>query len=202
MKSPKGFRGKYFSLAAILALNTTIALASDGQGVVDTQEQLQRKSENATSEEETLASELSAPVMVVSKKIKVSEVGAPFASEVYSKKEIQKSPDYEIEKDGKYKYLLKSINIGFSSFLHNTYIQTLVQFGILGFIIWLNMFYQIIKIEKSVNLHKKLTNYIVIMYLLICIAGAELMYQNLGKMLLLIFSLLIYNKNDKILNTN
>ena len=109
---------------------------------------------------------------------------------------------YEIEKDGKYKYLLKSINIGFSSFLHNTYIQTLVQFGILGFIIWLNMFYQIIKIEKSVNLHKKLTNYIVIMYLLICIAGAELMYQNLGKMLLLIFSLLIYNKNDKILNTN
>lgn len=118
------------------------------------------------------------------------------------KKEIQKSPDYEIEKDGKYKYLLKSINIGFSSFLHNTYIQTLVQFGILGFIIWLNMFYQIIKIEKSVNLHKKLTNYIVIMYLLICIAGAELMYQNLGKMLLLIFSLLIYNKNDKILNTN
>ena len=70
MKSPKGFRGKYFSLAAILALNATITLASNVQRVVDTQEQLERKSENATSEEETLASELSAPVMVVSKKIK------------------------------------------------------------------------------------------------------------------------------------
>ena len=70
MKSPKGFRGKYFSLAAILALNATITLASNVQSVVDTQEQLQTPRENATSEEETLASELSAPVMVVSKKIK------------------------------------------------------------------------------------------------------------------------------------
>ncbi len=96
MKSPKGFRGKYFSLAAILALNATITLASNVQSVVDTQEQLQHTSENATSEEETLASELSAPVMVVSKKIKVSEVGAPFASEVYSKKEIQKSHSKDI----------------------------------------------------------------------------------------------------------
>lgn len=96
MKSPKGFKGKYFSLAAILALNATIALASDVQRVVDTQEQLQTKSENATSEEESLASELSAPVMVVSKKIKVSEVGAPFASEIYTKKEIEKSHSKDI----------------------------------------------------------------------------------------------------------
>ena len=78
MKSPKGFRGKYFSLAAILALNATLTLASNVQSVVDTQEQLQRKSENATSEEETLSSELSAPVMVVSKKIKEQK------SEVYT----------------------------------------------------------------------------------------------------------------------
>ena len=70
MKSPKGFRGKYFSLAAILALNATITLASNVQSVVDTQEQLQTPRENATSEEETLSSELLAPVMVVSKKIK------------------------------------------------------------------------------------------------------------------------------------
>lgn len=78
MKSPKGFRGKYFSLAAILALNATLTLASSGQSVVDTQEQLQRTSENATSKEETLISELSAPVMVVSKKIKEQK------SEVYT----------------------------------------------------------------------------------------------------------------------
>lgn len=96
MKSPKGFRGKYFSLAAILALNATLTLASNVQSVVDTQEQLQTPRENATSEEETLASELTAPVMVVSKKIKVSEVGAPFASEVYTQKEIQKSHSKDI----------------------------------------------------------------------------------------------------------
>lgn len=96
MKSPKGFRGKYFSLAAILALNATITLASNVQSVVDTQEQLQTPRENATSEEETLASELLAPVMVVSKKIKVSEVGAPFASEVYTQKEIKKSHSKDI----------------------------------------------------------------------------------------------------------
>ncbi len=118
------------------------------------------------------------------------------------KKQIQKSSDYETEKDDKYKFLLKSINIGYSSFLHNTYIQTLVQFGLVGFIIWINMFYQIIRVEKSKILYKKLTIYIVIVYLSMCIAGAELMYQNLGKMLLLIFSLLIYNKKFEILNRN
>jgi iron complex outermembrane recepter protein len=96
MKSPKGFRGKYFSLAAILALNATLTLASNVQSVVDTQEQLSTPRENATSEEETLVSELALPVMVVSKKIKVSEVGAPFASEVYSKKEIEKSHSKEL----------------------------------------------------------------------------------------------------------
>ena len=53
MKRPKGFRGKYFSLAAILALNATLTLASNVQSVVDTQEQLERKSENATSEEDS-----------------------------------------------------------------------------------------------------------------------------------------------------
>jgi len=78
MKSPKGFRGKYFSLAAILALNATITLASTVQSVVDTQEQLQTPRENATSEEETLVSELALPVMVVSKKIKEQK------SEVYT----------------------------------------------------------------------------------------------------------------------
>jgi vitamin B12 transporter len=78
MKSPKGFRGKYFSLAAILALNATLTLASNVQSVVDTQEQLQTPRENATSEEETLLSELNAHVMVVSKKIKAQK------SEVYT----------------------------------------------------------------------------------------------------------------------
>ncbi len=96
MKNLKGFRGKYFSLAAILALNTTIALASDVQSVVDNEKQLQTPKEDATSESTDVTQDVVAPVMVVSKKIKVSEVGAPFASEVYTKKEIEKSHSKDI----------------------------------------------------------------------------------------------------------
>ncbi len=96
MKNLKGFRGKYFSLAAILALNTTIALASDVQSVVDNEKQLQTPKEDATSESTDVTQDVVAPVMVVSKKIKVSEVGAPFASEIYTKKEIEKSHSKDI----------------------------------------------------------------------------------------------------------
>lgn len=91
MKNLKGFRGKYFSLAAILALNATIALASEGQSVVDNEKQLYTPKAEASSETTEVLEESSAPVVVISKKIKVSEVGAPFASEVYTKKEIQQS---------------------------------------------------------------------------------------------------------------
>lgn len=96
MKNLKGFRGKYFSLAAILALNATIALASEGQSVVDNQKQLYTPKAEASSETTEVLEESSAPVVVISKKIKVSEVGAPFASEVYNKKEIQQSHAQDI----------------------------------------------------------------------------------------------------------
>ena len=96
MKHLKGFRGKYFSLAAILALNATLALASEGQSVVDTQKQLNTPKAEASSESTEVLEESSVPVMVISKKIKVSEVGAPFASEVYTKKEIEQSHSKDI----------------------------------------------------------------------------------------------------------
>ncbi|MBV5277743.1 MAG: TonB-dependent receptor, partial [Campylobacteraceae bacterium] len=94
MKCPKGFRGKYFSLAAILALNATVTLAGEAQSIVDNEAKITPK-EYAPSEEETLLLEQT-PVLVVSKKIKVAEIGAPFASEVYTKKEIQKSHSKDI----------------------------------------------------------------------------------------------------------
>lgn len=96
MKNLKGFRGKYFSLAAILALNATIALASEGQSVVDNEKQLYTPKAEASSETTEVLEESAAPVVVISKKIKVSEVGAPFASEVYTKKEIDKSHSKDI----------------------------------------------------------------------------------------------------------
>ena len=67
MKCPKGFRGKYFSLAAILALNATVSLAVETQSTVDHEAKMTQK-EFASSEEETPPLEL-VPVVVVSKKI-------------------------------------------------------------------------------------------------------------------------------------
>ncbi|MEZ7934696.1 MAG: hypothetical protein QMB67_07265, partial [Sulfurospirillum sp.] len=69
MKNLKGFRGKYFSLAAILALNATIALASEGQSVVDNEKQLYTPKAEASSETTEVLEESAAPVVVISKKI-------------------------------------------------------------------------------------------------------------------------------------
>lgn len=111
---------------------------------------------------------------------------------------IKSSYDYEFEKNDKYKYLLQVLDVGYSSFLHNTYIQTLVQFGLIGFIIWINIFYQIIKSKKSEKIYDELSIFLVVIYLSMCFAGAELMHQNLGKMLLFIFAILLYNKQKNI----
>ncbi len=76
MKNPKGFRGKYFSLAAILALNAIQLVAQESQSFADTQANITPK-EYAQSEDETPPlSEI--PVVVVSKKIKAQK------SEVYT----------------------------------------------------------------------------------------------------------------------
>lgn len=111
---------------------------------------------------------------------------------------IKSSYDYEFEKNDKYKYLLQVLDVGYSSFLHNTYIQTLVQFGLIGFIIWLNIFYQIIKSKKSEKIYDDLSIFLVVIYLSMCFSGAELMHQNLGKMLLFIFAILLYNRQKNI----
>ena len=77
MKNPKGFRGKYFSLAAILALSTTITLASETKSYVDTKQNAEEQAEYAETEELTPPSdELS--VAVISKRIKAKK------SKVYS----------------------------------------------------------------------------------------------------------------------
>jgi vitamin B12 transporter len=78
MKKPKGFRGKYFSLAAILALNATIAIASEGQSVLDNEKQLYTPKAESSSETSEVLEETRTPAVVISKKIKVQK------SEVYS----------------------------------------------------------------------------------------------------------------------
>ncbi len=69
MKSPKGFRGKYFSLAAILALNATLVLASDAQSVAN-KEEFKRQNAKEISENTEAVEESTLPVLTISKKIK------------------------------------------------------------------------------------------------------------------------------------
>ncbi|MDX1809953.1 MAG: TonB-dependent receptor [Sulfurospirillaceae bacterium] len=90
MKNPKGFRGKYFSLAAILAVSTTVTLASSTQSYADSLNQAQKQDVYSESEEETPPQEL-APVVVISKDIKVKSLNAPFASEIYTNAQIKRA---------------------------------------------------------------------------------------------------------------
>ena len=77
MKSPKGFRGRYFSLAAILALNATLVLASDAQSVAN-KEEFKRLEAKEISENTEVVEESTLPVLTISKKIKEKK------SEVYT----------------------------------------------------------------------------------------------------------------------
>jgi len=90
MKSPKGFRGRYFSLAAILAFSATVTLANQTQSVVETKKEIQKQEELDDKEELTPSAE-ELDVVVVSKKIKTKESDATFASEIYTKAMIEKS---------------------------------------------------------------------------------------------------------------
>jgi len=95
MKSPKGFRGRYFSLAAILAFSATVTLANQTQSVVETKKEIQKQEELDDKEELTPSAE-ELDVVVVSKKIKTKESDATFASEIYTKAMIEKSKAKDI----------------------------------------------------------------------------------------------------------
>ena len=77
MKQPRGFRGKYFSLAAILALSATITLANEATSFSETTKVTQNQEEYSEDEELTPPSE-ELSVAVISKRIKAKK------SKVYS----------------------------------------------------------------------------------------------------------------------
>jgi iron complex outermembrane receptor protein len=95
MKSPKGFKGRYFSLAAILALSSSVSLGAQTQAISD-HEALQKEQSYSQKEEESAKADEQTPIVIVSKKSKVKEVDASFASEVYTQKQIQKSHSKDI----------------------------------------------------------------------------------------------------------
>lgn len=96
MRSPKGFRGRYFSLAAILAFSTTVTLANQVQSTTDIQKSAQTQEEYDNEDEELTPSAEELDVTVISKKIKVKQSDATFASEIYTQTQIEKSKAKDI----------------------------------------------------------------------------------------------------------
>ena len=90
MKSPKGFKGKYFSLAAITATVATVTLQAQTASTQQVAQASQEYTKEA-HEEDVLLEVDEAPVVVISKKIVVSEAKAPFATEIYTKSQIERS---------------------------------------------------------------------------------------------------------------
>ena len=82
MKNLKGFCGKYFSLAAILALSTTITLANETKSYVDTKQNSEEQIEYAETEELTPPSD-ELNVAVITKRIKAKKSKVYSASKSY-----------------------------------------------------------------------------------------------------------------------
>lgn len=95
MKTARGFRGRYFSLASILALSCTVSLNAQSQTFEMKNSEVQ-KSQKEVSEEEEEVLPVEEVTLVVSKKIKVSELDAPFAAEIYTQKDIKRSNSKDI----------------------------------------------------------------------------------------------------------
>jgi len=95
-----------------------------------------------------------------------------------------------------YKELIRSMFIGKSSHLHNTYLQVLVQFGIIGFLVFMNIFYQIYRSETSQE-YKALQKSLIIVYFFISFGGADFMFHSLGKFFVFVLMLTIANYHDK-----
>lgn len=98
--------------------------------------------------------------------------------------------------DGSIKYaeLLRSLHIGKSSFIHNTYMQHLVQFGFIGLLIFAYLIYRIVSYNQKNNIMKHMLLYVIILFLLTGISGAEFMFNNFGKFFVLVISLLLIDQ--------
>ena len=102
-----------------------------------------------------------------------------------------------------YNTLMINLDTGKASSLHNTYLQILVQFGILGLIVFFNIFYKIIKhaiSEKEVNIYSYLLFVMVLIILVQFNTGWDFQFGNIGNFFILFTSLLISKYNIKSIN--
>lgn len=98
----------------------------------------------------------------------------------------------ENEKNPKNKAaLLKNIPYSHGSSLHNQFLDLLLQFGIIGLIAFLNIFYQIYKIKPKQTFLRLLPYILIINILLTCFANPLLIYGDVERIFALLVALLI-----------
>ena len=95
-----------------------------------------------------------------------------------------------------YNTMINALGQHKSSTLHNTFLQVLVQFGIIGLIIYLNIFYQV---SKYINIRTTEINSCLLLTMLIMIflqfnTGWDFQFGNLGELFLMVVVILTSTK--------
>ncbi len=113
-----------------------------------------------------------------------------------------KESDLKEKKFNSYNMLMKSLDTGKAVNIHNTYLQILVQFGIIGLISFLNIFYQI---ARNISTKTNVSSYLLLIVLIIILiqfnTGWDFQFGNLGNFFILMVSLLINSISKKENNT-
>jgi len=104
---------------------------------------------------------------------------------------IYNKPDFNT---GIYTDTINVLSIGKSSFLHNTYIQHIIEFGLIGLLVFLNIFYQMIRYKYINEDYKKFIITLSIIYLFMSVSGAEFMYNQAGKIFIFFISIFLVQK--------
>lgn len=110
------------------------------------------------------------------------------------RKKIDES-DLKINSNQSYQVIRDTLMSGEEATLHNTFLQVLVQFGIVGFMIYLNIFYQISKyISATINIKSCLLITMLVTVLLRFNTGWDFQFGNLGKLFILLVVIMISTK--------
>lgn len=112
------------------------------------------------------------------------------------KKKIDESNLKEVSIES-YDYLISTLVTGKATALHNTYLQSLVQFGIIGFLFFLNIFYQVFKYLKEFSdINACLLITILTMVLLRFNTGWDFQFGNLGQLFIITVCIILSLKTD------
>lgn len=112
-----------------------------------------------------------------------------------------KESDLKEKNFSSYNMLIINLDTGKAVNIHNTYLQILVQFGIIGLIVFLNIFYQI---ARNVSTKADINSYLLLVILTIILVqfntGWDFQFGNLGSFFILFVSLLISKFDEKTIN--